>query len=150
MRRSKAACSACGTVWAGIVFAVATMQAQPGPGFTQAPVWVAVAFSPSTGNYGASTPQQSSDAASQMALKYCAMYGARDCKVLYEYWNQCVVLATLQAAITWINSPLAHAAIGSPCANQAAIPPSMFRMSGNPARSRLLQAMLKRQGRSLV
>ena len=94
MRRSRVACSACGAVWVGIVFVVAATQAQPGPAFTQAPVWVAVAFSPSTGNYGASTAQQTSAAASQMALKYCAMYGAKDCKVLYSDWNECLALAT--------------------------------------------------------
>jgi hypothetical protein len=29
-----------------------------------------------------------------MALKYCAMYGAKDCKVTNSYWNTCVALAT--------------------------------------------------------
>ncbi len=94
MRRPIVVRWACAVVYSQILLAVMAIDAQPGPAFTQAPVWVAVAFSPSTGNYGASTPQQSSDAASQMALKYCAMYGAKDCKVLYEYWNQCVALAT--------------------------------------------------------
>jgi len=94
MRRSIAFRWVCAAVCSEILLVVAAADAQPGPAFTQAPVWVAVALSSSTGNYGASTPQQSSDAASQMALKYCAMYGAKDCKVLYEYWNQCVALAT--------------------------------------------------------
>ncbi len=64
------------------------------PVAAQGTLWVAVAISPSVGNYGASTPQPSSDAASQMALKYCAMYGAKDCKVDYSTWGECVALAT--------------------------------------------------------
>ncbi|MFZ0338991.1 MAG: DUF4189 domain-containing protein [Terracidiphilus sp.] len=97
----------------GIVFAVAAAQAQPGPEFTQAPVWVAVAMSASSGNYGASTPQSSSAGASQMALKYCAMYGAKDCKVIDSYWNDCIALATtlkpIATACCWGSSPLNRA-----------------------------------------
>ncbi len=94
MRRQIAIRWACAVVGSGIMFAGAAIDAQPGPAVTQAPVWVAVAFAPSTGNYGASTPQSSSDAASQMALKYCAMYGAKDCRVLLSAWNECLALAT--------------------------------------------------------
>jgi Domain of unknown function (DUF4189) len=90
MRRSIAARWACAVVCSRIMFAGATVGAQAGPGS----LWVAVAVSSSTGNYGASTPQPSSDAASQMALKYCGMYGAKDCKISGVSWNLCVAEAT--------------------------------------------------------
>jgi hypothetical protein len=99
-------------VCAGIVLVVAQTQAQPGPAITQSPVWVAVAISQSTGNYGASTPQQSSAAASQMALKYCAMYGAKDCIIARSDWNDCLALATFAKPVakgddsSWGKSPI--------------------------------------------
>ena len=117
MRRPIAVRWSCAVVCSPILLFVTAIHAQPGPAVTQGPVWVAVAVSASTGNYGASTSQSTSDAASQMALKYCSMYGAKDCKVLYSNWNQCVALATtlkpIATACCWGSSPLNRAQAAS-------------------------------------
>jgi hypothetical protein len=138
MRRSIPAVDwARAAVCAGIVLVVAQTQAQPGPAITQSPVWVAVAVSQSTGNYGA--------AASQMALKYCAMYGAKDCIIVHSDWNDCVALATFAKPVakgddsSWGKSPNRAAA-----AAEALVPRQGVARCGSRPATPMTRAGLRR------
>ena len=55
--------------------------------------WGAIATA-SNGDAGASVKQRSQSAASRDALSQCARRGAKDCKVVMAYKNQCVAMVT--------------------------------------------------------
>lgn len=56
--------------------------------------WGVISISPASGDMGASVGHKERSAATAEALARCANYGAKDCKVMTAYKNQCVAYAT--------------------------------------------------------
>jgi hypothetical protein len=68
-------------------------QARQQPRAVWADRWGAVAYDPSSGDAGNIEGQESKSLAAQIAMTHCQRNGAKHCKVLLTFYNQCGAVA---------------------------------------------------------